>query len=274
MSASSRLLAASLLGTHYRLDTGASSKLRLGPVGRCPATPTLFIVVCDDSGSITAPGGADPISNRYVEIRAAMGAVAKACRCGRELAAVVHFDTPHGDTEPQPLTRGGIRALEQGLYVPAAGFGTSNLLPGLRAARQLADDHPNHEVVLSVLSDFALTDQNPDVVTAELKSFPGTLIACLLGGSGAVVDGADQTIGINYGEPAGALAQAVLTGLTMHRLGPSSGTDTSSSGVPRGRFHNALLPLRRRAPANSSTPDRAVRVGRRAVRRADRDVSG
>ena len=248
---------------------------RLGPVGRCPKVPTLFVVVVDDSGSITAPGGADPISNRYAEVRAAMVAVARVCRCGRELAAVIHFDTPHGDAGPQRLTRSGVLVLSRGLRVPSLGLGTSDLLPGLRAARQIADDHPGHNVVLAVLSDFQLTDSDEGAVRSELESFPGTVLACLIGGTeGMAVAEADQTISIGFSEPPGALARAVLVGLTHHRLNSSVGIASGDNDPVRGRFHNAFRALRGQAPAPTSTPDAVVRAERRAARRPDRSVDG
>ena len=224
MSATSRLLSASLLATGSTMDTARPSKLRLGPAGRCPGKPTLVIAIADDSGSVAAPGGADPISNRYQEMRLAFKAVADACLCRKELAAIVHFDTPHGDVVPQRLSRRGLRALDAGLRVPAGGAGISELRPALTRARALADARPTHEAVLVIFSDFELFDDRPGDLADELASFPGDVHACVLGSRESIqVDGVDEVTTVCYDDPPGAIARALLCGLTVHRKGLNRG---------------------------------------------------
>lgn len=224
MSARSRLLEASLLGTGYTIDSGKPARLRLGPIGRCPSKPTLVITVADDSGSVTAPGGADPISNRYEEMRLAFKAVAGACTCGKELAAVVHFDSPYGDVPPQRLNRRGLQALGAGLRVPLGGAGTSDLLPALVTARTLAETHPAHELVLVIFSDFELTDSDPAAVIDALETFPGEVHACFLGGSQTSrLPGVDRVTTASHEDLPGIAAQAILGGLTLHRKGLNRG---------------------------------------------------
>ncbi|MGY0386397.1 vWA domain-containing protein [Nocardioides sp. WG-D5] len=182
----------------------------------------MFVAVVDDSGSVTAPGGSDPISNRYAEIRAALVAVGQRCRCKRELATVAHFDTPAGDISAQRLTRLGIRALDPTLRLPLGGAGTSNLRPAVHRVGEVLRQYPEHDAVVAVLSDFQITDSNPDGVLDELAHLPATVYACVLGAPSDVsVPGADVSIAIPHGQPPGALAKAILHGLTRHRLAPS-----------------------------------------------------
>lgn len=225
----------SVLGRSVR-RTLAEAVIPLGPVGRCSGKATLVIFVVDDSASVASPGGNDPVSNRYTEIRLALDEVAKRCRCGRELAAVLHFDSPHGDSAVQPLSRAGLRALDASLCIPIGGMGSSSLLPSMAGAQHLAQDHQDHEIVLVILSDFWLTDLPITDAWDRLSTFPGTVIAVRLGTFASVtveVPGVRGTVHISCDSPAGATAQAVLRGLTLHRLLHTAGR--------RRSFHNALI---------------------------------
>lgn len=212
---SSRILRSAVLGSLCSAHR-APSLGDLGPVGRCADRPTLVICICDDSGSVTAPGGTDPISNRYRELEGALRHFARSCRCGHELAAVLHFDSPHGDVGPVPMNRRGMTQLLPTLRVPPGGMGTSDLLPSLRRAVDLADDRPEHDVVLVIFSDFYLTDHDPNAVADEVGTFPGPIYACTLGGS-QQLPYADHQIAIDDRSPPGTVARALLGGLTHYR---------------------------------------------------------
>ena len=213
-----------LLGSDGRPDTDQRDTVPLGPVGRCPDRPVLTIGIADDSGSVTAPGGSDPVSGRYREMGLALRAVAKSCRCKRELAALVHFDTPHGDVGPQRLNKAGFIALRTGLRVPLGGIGTSDLLPALSKAQQLATAHPDHDVVALIFSDFEFTDPDPAAVLGALEEFPGQVFGCMLGRTGTDrITGVDRVVAVDAADPSGTVANVLLDVLTVHRPGGGSG---------------------------------------------------
>lgn len=229
----SQLLPDHVLGSP---STGSiRSSLGVGPVGSCPSRPSLLIAISDDSGSVTAPGGSDPIANRYVEMNRAFTAVADACSCGRELAAILHFDSPLGDSGPHLLDQPGLQQLRQGLQVPTGNYGSSSLLPVLTVATNLANRHSGSDVVLMIFSDFALADPDPTSAFAALDAFPGTVYACVLGQSPhAAIPGADQTIPLGLARRAGDVSRVLLAGLTAHRgSGPPAGPAAGSG--PRNR---------------------------------------
>ncbi len=158
-----------------------STSYRLGHPGRPARVPTIVIAICDDSGSVTSPIGADPLSNRYAEVMHAFSVVARR-GSGHELGAALHFDTPtSGDTGPVPITRRGLRLLRLGLRVPPDAAGTSRLAPSLQRAVEIADSYPDHKVILLVLSDFWLMDREPGQVLSNLAAFPGQVHAVVLG---------------------------------------------------------------------------------------------
>jgi len=179
----SALLPGRLLGPS--LSAGSATPPRqndkLGSPGRPSPIPTLLIAVFDNSGSVARPGGNDPLSNRYAEVRRALSAVArKGSR--RELGAIVHFDTPSsGEVTPTPITRSGLVRLRAGLRPPADGAGTSELGPSLDRAYEFAEALPDHQATLVVLSDFELFDTNLAEVRARLAAFPGDVHAVVLG---------------------------------------------------------------------------------------------
>lgn len=263
----SHVLSPMVLG-YRQASVRPASPGSLGAVGRCPLQPTLCIFLCDNSGSVTAPGGADPISNRFSEIELALRAVAKGCRCKRELAAVVHFDTPTGDTDPQSLTKYGLSQLLPALRVPDGGFGTSDLMPSLQRATDIATAHPDHQAVLVILSDFLLTDVDPDTVTGALVDFPGTVFGCALGnGHLTSVVGVDELIHVDHASEPGSVARAVLQGLTLHRVAETKLPERNSDRRP---FHNMAPTLRTRIAALPLVFGRAGRPDRHTVRRPDR----
>lgn len=225
---------------------GNDSGVNLGPVGSCPAKPSLFIAISDDSGSVTSPGGADPIANRYQEMDRAFTAVADVCRCGHEWAAVLHFDTPGADSGPHPLTHAGLRHLRTGLRVPDGVAGSSQLMPPLTSAIELAHRYPGCDVVLMVFSDFLLADPDLPAVLEALGSFPGTVYACLLGrGPDTTIPGVNRTIALGGTRRAGDVARALMTGLTAHR-GSSSAADSHHPTPDSRRWLGAALRARPR----------------------------
>ncbi|CPR39610.1 Uncharacterised protein [Mycobacteroides abscessus] len=226
-----------------------SPVVTISTVGRCPTNPTLLIAISDDSGSITAPGGADPISGRYREMEAALRAISKSCRCRQELAAVLHFDTPAGDAGPTPLSKTGLTSLMPALCIPEGSYGTSDLLPAMLRANEIADDHPEHQAVLVIFSDFFLTDAEPTAVSAAVGAFPGTVYACVLGGHAVQMTGIDHQIPVEHTSPPGAVAGALLAGLTHHRR-----PEAERKGLSRRVFHNALVRITPHARDPRPTP--------------------
>lgn len=263
----SRLLSPVILGPRQTSVRPALPR-SLGAVGRCPSKPTLVIFVCDSSGSVTAPGGSDPVSNRFGEIELAVAAVAKSCRCGQELAAVVHFDTPAGDTGPVPLTKSCLSQLLPGLRIPEGGFGTSDLMPSMLRATDIATVHPDHQAVVVILSDFLLTDVDPDPVTATLIAFPGTVFGCVLGNQHLTsVSGVDELIHVDHDSEPGAVARAVFQGLTHHRVVE---TELPERNPGRRPFHNIISTLGTWIATTPPVLGRGDRPDRRAARHPDR----
>ncbi|SIM78863.1 vWA domain-containing protein [Mycobacteroides abscessus] len=263
----SRILPPSVLGQR-QASVRPALPGSLGTVGHCPSQPTLVMFLCDSSGSVTAPGGSDPVSNRFSEIAKALTAVATSCRCGQELAALVHFDTPAGDAGPVPLTKSGLSQLLPALRIPDGGFGTSDLLPSLQRAIDIAAAHPDHQAVVVILSDFLLTDVDPGAVTAALIAFPGTVFGCLLGNEHLIsVVGVDELIHVGHDGAPGSVARCVLRGLTLHRV---TETEPPEPNPGRRPFHNIISMLRNPIPVLPSVLGGAGRPDRRAGRHPDR----
>lgn len=227
----SRLLVSALLGPVPAGEATEPARLRLGDPGRCGERPSLVIVVPDDSASVMSPAGADPVSNRYAEVREAFRVVGRACRCRRCLGAVVHFDLV-GGAPPSPLHRRVSGVVETALRVPPMAAGSSVLAPSLEEAFRLAAQHPQHLLSLVVLSDFVLMDADPAAVLSRLASFPGDVHAVVLGGRAqdGVVDGRIQITPISPGDPPGTVASAVFASLTRHRVGRRTGGPDPGAG--------------------------------------------
>ncbi len=215
-----QLAESDLLGHSAPDRRGGQVSTPFGDAGRCPSDPTLLIVLADDSGSVTATGGSDPLSNRYDEAKRAFRAVARACRCGKCLGAVLHFDLV-GGVPPTPIRQRHLRTLEAGLRVPRGGAGSSVMAPGLQAAHDLATNHPEHLNTLVVLSDFELLDPEPGPVLDQLATFPGEVHAVVLGRElpEGLLDPRIQVTTIRQGDPPGTLARTVFDSLTTHRPG-------------------------------------------------------
>lgn len=207
--------------------------IKLGWPGFCPHQPRLVLPIFDDSGSVSLPGGGDPIGNRYEEAQLAFEALQEWCSCGKCLAGVLHFDTPRGDVDPGKL--GSHRFQEQlkrDLRIPRGVAGSSVLSPSLTRAEEIAASFPKHEVRLVVLTDWQLFDT--DNVLDRLRAFPGTVLAIGLNANPPVGadDGNIVGLRISHDDPPGAVARALFGELTVGRRGRRiPGTTTGDSGT-------------------------------------------
>ncbi|MDR1237001.1 MAG: hypothetical protein LBK28_02045, partial [Propionibacteriaceae bacterium] len=156
---------------------------RLGSAGRCSGRPNLFIFASDDSGSVVGAGGNDPLSRRYAEARLAIRTLARACRCGQEMASVAHWDKSLADVLPTNLNRLAVRRVLAGLVQPPDSAGTSDLGPVLVRIERLVRRRrwARYLPHLVVMSDFELTDPDPSGVFDQLNQFPGRVTALVLG---------------------------------------------------------------------------------------------
>jgi hypothetical protein len=218
------LLASRLASISADEERGALARkisIHLGDPGRCPHNSTLLTLLFDNSGSVSGVAGNDPIAQRYVEAELAIQAVARRCRCRRELVAIVHFDVPtSGDVPPTPLNRGGWRTLRRGLSIPPDGAGVSLLRPSLEAAYEITERYPQHDHILVALTDFELFDEQLDGVLDDFCSFPGTVHAVALRATPParlVDDDRVQVTHVDYTDQPGAVARAVFNALTTYR---------------------------------------------------------
>jgi hypothetical protein len=209
-------------GAAQRPTASGLSQVVLGDPGRCPDDPTLTIFLTDDSGSVT--GGNDPIGNRYIEAAYALDKVARRCRCGQELATVIHFDVPtSADVPATPIRGNGRSRLQTGLRTPPEAA-SSNLGPSLRAAYEAAVAHSQHQAALVVASDFQLFDSDVERVLADMAAFPGKVHAVVLRATPPAQFMQDSRVtvtAVDYDSPVGAVARAVFGSLTSNRLGGS-----------------------------------------------------
>ncbi len=195
---------------------GYAGEIRVGKPGRCPERPVLAIVLFDNSASIT--GGNDPIGQRFLEAGIAIQKVGSRCRCGRDLATIVHFDTPtSGDLDPTPIVKRHREQIEASLAVPPDGGGVSLLGPSLSAARKIADRYRgSHAITLIVLTDYELFDDYLD----DLIKFPGDVHAVVMRATPPpqLIAAPSVTVTqVDYGSPPGTVARAVFTALTRTR---------------------------------------------------------
>ncbi len=191
--------------------------------GFCPRQPRLVLPIFDDSGSVSLPGGGDPVGNRYEEAQLAFEALQEWCICGKCLAGVLHFDTPRGDVDPGKLRSPTFQQhLTRGLRVPRFATGSSVLGPSLTRAEGLAASFPKHEVRLVVLTDWQLFDT--DNVLDRLRSFPGAVLAIGLNTDPPIAADDDNIVGLRVGhdDPPGAIAHALFGELTVGRRGRRS----------------------------------------------------
>lgn len=195
--------------------------VELGWPGLDPKRPCLDVVVFDDSGSVTAASGADPVGNRFAEASKAIRLVANWSHSNRSKIAVLHFDHPHGASGVHALTERRLeQKLEPSLCTPRRGFGTSDLFPSLAEAERLAAAHPDHDVRLTVFSDFELTDTDPQRVLSRLVAFPGEVHAVVLGGRTPLdLLGADHVsvTPLSERDAQGSFAAAIHRSLTATR---------------------------------------------------------
>lgn len=206
-----------------RRSGNRTPQINLGRTGRCPEQPILFTTVVDNSGSVSGVAGNDPVGNRFAELRLAIESVAKRCRCGDELVALLNFDSPTSVDVPPTAMKGGMSVIDQGLKIPADGAGSSVLGSSLGLARRLVDHHPEHQGVLVVLSDFELLDRDVPGVLKELCDFPGLVHAVVLRSAPPqqlVDDPRVDVTHVTHSDPPGALAKAIFAALTATR--PSS----------------------------------------------------
>lgn len=208
-------------------------QLVVGDPGRCPGHPTLTIAIFDDSGSVIAPAGNDPVSNRYAEAKAAFNALARRCRCGRCMVAVLHFDLV-GGAGPLPLKRRVPRAVQRALAIPPDAAGCSLLAPSLAAVARMVENVPNvRSLALVVFSDFQLFDDDPERVLSDLAGFPGEVHAVALGSSPDIT-GLDPGITLTRltsSDAPGALGRALLRSLSHGRRGARIPSDSPERGV-------------------------------------------
>jgi hypothetical protein len=200
----------------------------LGRAGACTGHKQLFVFCFDDSGSVTSSGGNDPLSKRYAEARLAIRSLARACRCGRELAAVYHWDVSGLDTPPASLDRHGIIRLQAAMRLPTDTTGTSDLAPVLgRVKHQLRPwIWRGWHIHLIVLSDFELTDANPPAVFDSLNRYAirHSVTAVVLGGQTdtQLANSHVQVLPVTSSDPPGALAKTLFRTLTTGRIGRSA----------------------------------------------------
>jgi hypothetical protein len=214
-----QLLESRRLGVPGGGSLRSRSRIVLGSPGRCPHTPVLTTMLFDNSGSVST--GNDPIGNRYDEAKLAVEAIARRCRCQRELAAIVHFDYPTSRcVAPTPLDRLGLRTIHAGLGIPTDSRGISELGPSLKRAYKLAAEHPDYRHVLVIASDFELFDPDVPKVLEDVRSFPGQVFAVVLRSEPPQILVDDEKVAvvrIGYDDEAGAVARAIFESLTVYR---------------------------------------------------------
>ncbi|MHB1235497.1 MAG: hypothetical protein ACYCZK_07470 [Microbacteriaceae bacterium] len=224
MSLAPHLQPSALVGEMPRPATPQmEAPIELGWPGFCPRQPRLVLPVFDDSGSVSLPGGGDPVGNRYEEAQLAFEALQDWCTCGKCLGGVLHFDTPRGDVEPGKLRSLTFQQhLARGLRVPRFAAGSSVLGPSLTRAEEIAASFPKHEVRLVVLTDWQLFDT--DNVLDRLRSFPGAVLAIGLNTNPPITADDENIVGLRIGhdDPPGAVARALFGELTVGRRGRRS----------------------------------------------------
>lgn len=197
--------------------------VELGWPGLDATRPSLDLLLFDDSGSVTAPVGADPVGGRFREAWQAIRLVSSWSVTNRAKVAVLHFDHPVGASPVVSLSDRRLGAtLQPSLTVPREAAGTSDLLPSLEAAEALAFEHPEHDVRLTVFSDFEPTDADPAIALSCLLAFPGRVHAVVLGGRPPLdlVDAESVTVTpLQVSDPPGSFAAAVHRSLTATRRG-------------------------------------------------------
>lgn len=224
-----RLFPPAVLGIGYNPRTGQqptatdadAEPIRLGDPGPCPPGGTTVFIVLDESASVTAGSGSDPLSRRHAETAIAIQHVAAACQCGRDRVSLVPFDRDSaGYVAPQPLIDRGVRRLDRGLNRLSGNWGLSSELgPPLNYVEAQAGRRPG-DLAVVVFSDFLLTDHSPGAILDRLCAFPGYVHAVVLGSQPPPMLGANPAIAVTRltpSSPRGAVARAVFDGLTHYR---------------------------------------------------------
>lgn len=192
------------------------NQIRVGKPGKCAHEPTLLINGHDNSGSVV--GGNDPVGRRFIEDAIAIQRVGTKCKCGKDLVATIHFDTPtSGDLKPTPITRDHFDEIRASLAIPADGAGISCLLPTLAAARAIVAQHPRHRPIVVIHTDFELFDN----YLPQLLSFPGDVHAVVLRAEppAELLAAPKVTVTrVGYDSPPGTVARAVFRALTTARV--------------------------------------------------------
>jgi hypothetical protein len=210
-----------------RVQASAAGSYKLGDSGLNPKRPTVNIVGFDDSGSVIATGGADPLGNRFNEARHAIDAVARVAN-RRTLVGVLHFDQPClGNVPPTSVAdRHGLSTIRGALAVPRDARGASDLGPLMKKAKRIADQFGDHDVFLTLFTDFEITDADPGKVFDQIIQFPGIVHAVSLNRP-APLDLRSPNIIITevmYGDAPGSVAAALHASLTATRPGRRNGS--------------------------------------------------
>lgn len=216
----SGLQASALLG-----DSDSPTKsINLGWPGLEPGSPCLDILIFDDSWSLAAPDGSDPVGNRYREADQVIQKVAKWTRTTRQQVAVLRFDYPEVPLfGPQPInTVQAVAAVREALPPPPGVTGSSRLAPAMMAASNLARQTNVPTVRCTIFSDFALMDQNRDQPYDEMRRFPGSIHAVVMNATPPDALTALPNVlitPVTSEDPPGLLAAAVAHSLTATRPG-------------------------------------------------------
>lgn len=196
-------------------------QIRLGFPGYDPLRPCLHILLFDDSWSLASPNGNDPVAQRYREAEKAIRHIAGWTVTSRQRVATLHFDHPDGATGAQRLNSDKqLTALLDSLRMPPEAAGTSDLGPSLKAAHELAADHADEHVTLTVMTDWMLTDLDPSLPFADLRAFPGPVHAVALNAVPPLDLEAMPNVTLTHvasSDPPGMLAAAVAHSLTSTR---------------------------------------------------------
>jgi hypothetical protein len=227
---SSRLLSAFRSPVLLEMPSSSRSLVdnyRLGSVGLNPKKATVNLIGFDHSGSVVATGGADPLGNRFNEARRAVDAVARAAN-RKTLVGVLHFDQPSSADVPPTVVadRQGLARVRQSLGVPRDARGSSDLGPLMSKATRIAKQFPEHDLFLTLFTDFEITDADPGQVFDQIAQFPGIVHAISLNRRAPLDLRAPNIIitEVMFGDPSGSVAAALHASLTATRPGRRDGS--------------------------------------------------
>ena len=229
----SRVASSSLVVTSGRPQRESRRRYELGSPGLCSGRANLTICLFDDSGSVAAPAGNDPLSNRYREASTAFHSLARRCLCGQCRAAVLHFDLV-GGCGPTSTRWPLAKALTAALTTPPQAAGASLIGPSLAEVSRLVEqDDGRSDLRLVVFSDFELFDPDADRLLADMARFPGSVHAVVLGTSTRVAfDPVVQVTHLTYGSAPGAAARALLRSLSAGRIGARVPDEPATEDLP------------------------------------------